>query len=88
MTCTNRNLQETFLSYLVNHKTASTVFLANGVKLQGVVTSYDEASLLLQREGHVQLIFKHAISTIMPNDMIRLDVESEAGRGQAEGAAA
>ena len=60
-------LQDTFLSHLRTHKTPTTVFLINGIKLQGIVTSSDAATLLLRREDHVQLVYKHAISTIMPN---------------------
>jgi host factor-I protein len=61
------NLQDEFLNALRKNKTPTTVFLTNGVKLQGVVASFDNFSLLLRREAHTQLIYKHAISTIMPN---------------------
>jgi host factor-I protein len=72
MTKTRGNLQELFLSHLCKHKGAATVFLVNGVKLQGVVTAFDETSLLLRREAHEQLVYKHAISTIMPHDEINI----------------
>mgnify|MGYP001338711405 FL=1 len=49
-----------------------TIFLVNGVKLQGVVTWFDSYSILLKREGHIQLIYKHAVSTIMPTSPIDL----------------
>jgi host factor-I protein len=65
-------LQDSFLNHLCKHKVPSTVFLVNGVKLQGFITQFDAFSLLLQREAHVQLIYKHAISTIMPNASIQL----------------
>lgn len=71
------NLQDVFLNHLRKHKTPSTVFLVNGVKLQGVVTWFDNFSLLLRRESHAQLIYKHAVSTIMPNAPISL-IEGEA----------
>lgn len=67
------NLQDTFLHYLHQHKTPTTVFLVNGVKLQGIVTWFDDASMLLQREAHSQLIYKHAISTVMPNAPVQLN---------------
>jgi len=67
-----QNLQDVFLNHLRKHKVASTVFLVNGVKLQGVITWFDAFSLLLRRESHVQLVYKHAISTIMPNTPIQL----------------
>jgi len=67
-----QNLQDSFLNHLRKNKIASTVFLVNGVKLQGVVTWFDAFSLLLRREAHVQLVYKHAISTIMPGTPIQL----------------
>ena len=59
-------LQVIFLTYLVKERLAVTVFLMNGVKLQGRIESYDGASILLEHKDHRQLVFKHAISTIMP----------------------
>jgi host factor-I protein len=60
------NLQDMFLNSLRRSKTPVTMFLVKGVKLQGIITWFDNFSLLLRRDGHVQLIYKHAISTIMP----------------------
>ena len=57
---------------LKEKETSVTVFLVNGVKLQGIITWFDDASLLLRRDGHTQLIYKHAVSTIMPGDMVEL----------------
>ncbi len=54
-----------------------TVFLVNGVKLQGVITWFDNFSMLLRRDSHVQLIYKHAISTIMPGGPLSLNDEEE-----------
>jgi host factor-I protein len=62
-----QNLQDVFLNHLREHKTPTTVFLTNGIKLQGIVAGFDAFSMLLRREAHAQLIYKHAISTIMPN---------------------
>ena len=70
MTDMKQNLQDTFLTHLRKHKTPTTVFLVNGVKLQGVITWFDNFSVLLRREAHAQLIYKHAISTVMPNDPV------------------
>ena len=67
------NVQEDFLGDLKNNKIAVTVFLVNGVKLQGIITGYGEDSLLLRRDGHTQLVYKHAVSTIMPS--VAVDVE-------------
>ena len=49
----------------------------NGVKLQGVITWFDNFSMLLRRESHVQLIYKHAISTIMPGGPLSLKEDGE-----------
>lgn len=65
-------VQHAMLAYVAKHKIPTTIFLVNGVKLQGMVTSYDDGSVLLRRDGHVQLVYKHAISTIMPNVPVQL----------------
>ena len=60
------NLQDLFLNNLRRTKTPVTMFLVKGVKLQGIITWFDNFSVLLRRDGQAQLIYKHAISTIMP----------------------
>jgi host factor-I protein len=60
------NLQDLFLNGLRRSKTPVTMFLVKGVKLQGIITWFDNFSVLLRRDGQAQLIYKHAISTIMP----------------------
>ena len=60
------NLQDMFLNSLRRSKTPVTMFLVKGVKLQGIITWFDNFSVLLRRDGQAQLIYKHAISTIMP----------------------
>ncbi len=60
------NLQDTFLNLLRKDKAPVTMFLVKGVKLQGIVTWFDNFSILLRRDGQSQLVYKHAISTIMP----------------------
>ena len=60
------NLQDQFLNHLRREKTPVTMFLVKGVKLQGIVTWFDNFSILLRRDGASQLVYKHAISTIMP----------------------
>ena len=67
-----QNLQDTFLNYLRKNKVPLTIFLVNGVKLQGVVTWFDNFCVLLRRDGHSQLVYKHAISTIMPGHPIQM----------------
>ncbi len=68
----SQNLQDTFLNYVRKNKTPLTIFLVNGVKLQGVVTWFDNFCVLLRRDGHSQLVYKHAISTVMPANPIQL----------------
>jgi len=75
-----QNLQDTFLNSVRKSKTPLTIFLVNGVKLQGVVTWFDNFCVLLRRDGQSQLVYKHAISTIMPAQPVQLyepDSESE-----------
>ncbi|WP_228243857.1 RNA chaperone Hfq [Porphyrobacter sp. GA68] len=60
------NLQDAFLNHLRKNKTSVTMFLVKGVKLQGIITWFDNFSVLLRRDGQAQLVYKHAISTIMP----------------------
>jgi host factor-I protein len=66
------NLQDLFLNGLRRSKTPVTMFLVKGVKLQGIITWFDNFSVLLRRDGHSQLVYKHAISTIMPGAPIQL----------------
>ena len=72
-----QNLQEVFLNSVRKDHIAVTVFLVNGVKLQGIITWFDNFSLLLKRDQHIQLVYKHAISTIMPSIPVNLDDSSE-----------
>ena len=64
------NLQDAFLNLLRKNKTPVTMFLVKGVKLQGIVTWFDNFSILLRRDGESQLVYKHAVSTIMPGQPI------------------
>ncbi|HEX8525818.1 RNA chaperone Hfq [Allosphingosinicella sp.] len=66
------NLQDLFLNGLRRSKAPVTMFLVKGVKLQGVITWFDNFSVLLRRDGQAQLIYKHAISTIMPSQPLDL----------------
>ena len=67
-----QNVQDVFLNHVRKNKTPIVVFLVNGVKLQGVISWFDNFSVLLRRDGHVQLVYKHAISTVMPTGPISL----------------
>ncbi|MEX6507812.1 RNA chaperone Hfq [Jiella sp. M17.18] len=67
-----QHLQDLFLNTVRKQKISLTIFLVNGVKLTGVVTSFDNFCVLLRRDGHSQLVYKHAISTIMPSQPVQM----------------
>ena len=80
------NLQDIFLNSLRKSKTPVTMFLVKGVKLQGIITWFDNFSVLLRRDGQSQLVYKHAISTVMPAqsmDLSDLRKASDSNGGKA-----
>jgi host factor-I protein len=68
----SQNVQDVFLNTIRKTKNPVTVFLVNGVKLQGIVTWFDNFSILLRRDNLSQLVYKHAISTIMPANPLQM----------------
>jgi host factor-I protein len=66
------SLQDKFLQQLGAQKMPLTIFLTNGVKLQGLIASFDGFTVLLVRDGFSQLVYKHAISTLMPSSPLKL----------------
>ncbi|MGB0844234.1 MAG: RNA chaperone Hfq [Alphaproteobacteria bacterium] len=72
-----QSVQDVFLNHIRKQKIPVTVFLINGVKLQGMVTWFDNYSILLRRDQHAQLVYKHAISTIMPGGAMNLMEETK-----------
>ena len=68
----SQNVQDVFLNHIRKNKMPVTIFLVNGVKLQGIVTWFDNLSVLLRRDAHSQLVYKHAISTVMPAGPVQL----------------
>ena len=77
----SQNVQDVFLNHIRKNKVPVTVFLVNGVKLQGIITWFDNFSVLLRRDAHSQLVYKHAISTVMPTVPVQL---FEPAREEAE----
>lgn len=73
----SQNVQDVFLNHIRKNKVPVTVFLVNGVKLQGIITWFDNFSVLLRRDAHSQLVYKHAISTVMPSTPVQLFDPSE-----------
>ena len=76
-----QNLQDQFLNLLRRGKIPVTMFLVKGVKLQGIVTWFDNFSILLRRDGQSQLVYKHAVSTIMPSQPLDAGQFGGAGEG-------
>jgi host factor-I protein len=68
----SQSVQDVFLNNIRKNKMPVTIFLVNGVKLQGIVTWFDNFSVLLRRDAHSQLVYTHAISTIMPAGPLQL----------------
>jgi host factor-I protein len=71
----SQNIQDVFLNTLRKKKIPVTIFLSNGVKLQGNITSFDNFSLLLRRGPQVQLVYKHTIATVVPSAAVVLSDE-------------
>jgi host factor-I protein len=72
------SLQDQFLSVATRDKERMTLFLVNGVMLQGAVAGFDQFSLVLERGGQIQLVYKHAISTLQPGHSLKLGGEATA----------
>lgn len=71
-------LQDSFLSHVCRDKLQVTVFLMNGFQMHGVITGFDCFTVALESEGRPQLIYKHAISTVVPPKGFELELEQEA----------
>ena|SRR5258708_33289725 len=69
------SLQDLFLTAATRDQEGMTLFLINGVMLQGSVTGFDQFSLVLERGGQIQLVYKHAISTLQPAHPLSLGPE-------------
>ena len=83
---TQQKLQDVFLNHVRKNKVPVTAFLINGIKLQGVISSFDNFCLLLRRGNEVQLVYKHAVSTLMPAAPVRLyDPAAEDAERRAQG---
>ena len=76
-------LQDVFLAAAVREKSPMTLFLVNGVMLQGHVAGFDQFSVLLERDGQLQLVYKHAISTLQPPHALDLGDHGEASEEPA-----
>jgi len=72
----SQNVQDAFLGELKKQEISVTVFLVNGVKLQGIITWFDDNTVLLRRDGFTQLIYKHSVSTVMPGSPIDINIDN------------
>jgi host factor-I protein len=79
-----RSLQDVFLSAAAREQQQMVVFLVNGVMLQGVVAAHDQFSLLLEREGQAQLVYKHAVSTLQPEEPLSLGADEPGDAAEEE----
>ena len=77
MAADKQNLQDAFLNHVRKAKVPVTIFLINGVKLQGVITWFDNFCVLLRRDGQSQQVYNHAISTIKPAQPVQLYAPAE-----------
>ena len=75
-----QSLQDPFLNALRRERVPVSIYLVNGIKLQGVIESFDQFVVLL-RNTVSQMVYKHAISTIVPGRNVRMNLEKD---GQAE----
>lgn len=64
------NIQDAFLNYMRKNKVPVTIFLLNGVKLAGVISCFDQNSIVIKKDGYTQMVYKHAISTFSPHGAI------------------
>ena len=74
-----QNIQDSFLNTARKEKSLITIYLLSGVKLSGRIRSFDKYSVVLETNNQEQLIFKHAISTVVPARAIRLPTSEEEG---------
>ncbi|MBU6156019.1 MAG: RNA chaperone Hfq [Alphaproteobacteria bacterium] len=80
-----QNLQDTFLNACRKNKAPLTIYLVSGIKLQGIITWFDNFCVLLRRDGNSQLVYKHAISTISPSVPVTLfDQETDPSGSDAD----
>jgi host factor-I protein len=77
-------LQDVFLYAMFDKKEPVTTFLVNGVMLQGSIAAYDLFSLLLERDGVMQLVYKHAVSTIQPMRPVNLAEYNKEADGEGD----
>ena len=76
------NLQDLFLNACRKSRAPVTIFLVKGIKLSGIITGFDAFSLILRRDGESQLVYKHAVSTIVPGQRHVLPDEGGQGSGR------
>ncbi|MCD5411116.1 MAG: RNA chaperone Hfq [Clostridiales bacterium] len=71
------NLQDLFLNQVRREKTVITIYLVNGYQLKGNVKGFDNYTIVIESDGKQQLIYKHAVSTIMPSKTVDLNSTQE-----------
>ena len=81
-----QSLQDPFLNALRRDKTKVAIYLVNGIKLQGQIESFDQYVVMLRNSVN-QLVYKHAISTVVPSQMVNIPINQE-GRSENGSASA
>jgi len=71
------NLQDSLLNQARKENIQATVFLVNGYQLRGVIRSFDNFTILLEVDGKQQLVYKHAVSTVIPSRNLKINLTSE-----------
>jgi host factor-I protein len=82
------NVQDALLNYVRKNKIPVTIFLMNGVKITGLVSCFDQCSVIVKKEGYIQMLYKHAISTFSPHGAVNIfdwNVQQEGGRSSGGG---
>lgn len=80
----SQNMQDVFLNSCRKERKPVTVYLVNGVKLQGIITGFDNFSVVLRRNQHSQLVYKHSIATVVPSGSVSLMPKEESDADEAE----
>lgn len=76
------NLQDYFLNQAKKEKVAVTVYLVNGVQLKGMVKGFDSFTIFLENEGKLQLVYKHAVTTVSPLRPLTVNIFAEAWKDE------
>ena len=72
-----QNLQETILNGVRRERQQAVIFLVNGFQLKGMITGFDDFTVIIDSDGKQQMVYKHAISTVVPAEPVNTHQEQE-----------